>query len=66
MAGMEEGTKCNQSAAKAPEIKGPENSSQNHMLFNTRAEPPQQNLQLLPKLLSDWKGSWLQKCLRVV
>lgn len=40
MAGMEEGTKCNQSAAKAPEIKGLESSRQNHMLFNTRADPP--------------------------
>lgn len=37
---MEEGTKCNQSAARAPEIKGLESSSQNHMLFNTRADPP--------------------------
>lgn len=66
MAGMEEGTKCNQSAAKAAEIKGLESSSQNHMLFNTRAEPPQQNLQLLPKLLSNREGGWLQKCRRVV
>jgi len=28
MAGMEEGIKCNQSAAEAPEIKGLESSSQ--------------------------------------
>lgn len=61
MAGVEEGTKCNQSAAKVPEIKGLESSRQNHMLFNTRTQLPQQNLQLLPKLLPEWKGSWLQK-----
>lgn len=61
MAGVEEGTNCNQSAAKVPEIKGLESSRQNHMLFNTRTQLPQQNLQLLQKLLSDWKGGWLQK-----
>lgn len=61
MAGVEEGTKCNQSAAKVPEIKGLESSRQNHMLFNTRTQLAQQNLQLLPKLLSEWKGGWLQK-----
>lgn len=57
MAGVEEGTKCNQSAAKVPEIKGLESSRQNHMLFNTRTQLPQQNLQLLPKLLSEWKAA---------
>lgn len=61
MAGVEEGTKCHQSAAKVPEIKGLESSRQSHMLFNTRTQLLQQNLQLLPKLLSEWKGSWLQK-----
>lgn len=65
MAGVEEGTKCNQSAAKVTEIKGLESSRQNHMLFNTRTQLPQQNLQLLPKLLSEWKGSWLQKWLEM-
>lgn len=65
MAGVEEGTKCNQSAAKVTEIKALESSRQNHMLFNTRTQLPQQNLQLLPKPLSEWKGSWLQKWLEL-